>query len=112
MLSHEQIQFYNDNGYLLVKGVFTKAEAAAFRQEGRELIQRIYENETQDATWGGARQITEMPTKLLHCHDVQFYSAMFGKLILDERLTDVVADLMGQPNVQLHHTKMFIKPPE
>ena len=112
MLTDEQIQFYNDNGYLLVKGVFTKEEAAAYRKEGHELIQRIYENETQDATWGGARQISEMPTMLMHCHDVQFYSAKFGKLIMDERLTDVAADLMGSPNIQLHHTKMFIKPPE
>jgi phytanoyl-CoA hydroxylase len=112
MLSEEQKQFYADNGYLLVKGVFSKEEAAAFRAEGHALINRIYETETVDATWGGARQITEKQTKLLHCHDVQFYSAMFSRLIVDERLTDAAADLMGSPNIQLHHTKMFIKPPE
>ena len=112
MLSQEQIQFYNDNGYLLVKGVFTKEEAAAFRAEGHALINRIYQTEDVDATWGGARQITAVQTKLLHCHDVQFYSAMFTKLIVDERLTDAASDLMGSPNIQLHHTKMFVKPPE
>ena len=35
MLTQEQIQFYNENGYLLVKGVFGKEEAAAFRAESR-----------------------------------------------------------------------------
>lgn len=112
MLSQEQVQFYNDNGYLLVKGVFAKDEAATLRTEGHALIDRIYQTEEVDATWGGARQITEVQTKLLHCHDVQFYSAVFSQLIVDARLTDAAADLMGSPNVQLHHTKMFIKPPE
>ena len=51
-------------------------------------------------------------TSLLHCHDVQFYAASFSRLIVDERLTGAAADIMGTPNVQLHHTKMFIKPPE
>lgn len=112
MLTAEQKQFYDDNGYLLVKGMFSREEAETFRQEGHALIDRIYQTETVDATWGGARQITKVQTKLQHCHDVQFYSAMFSKLIVDDRLTGAAADIMGTPNVQLHHTKMFIKPPE
>ncbi len=36
---------------------------------------------------------------------------MFTRLLSDPRLVDPVADLIG-PNVQLHHTKLFIKPPE
>ncbi len=112
MLTAEQKQFYADNGYLLVKGMFSKEEAAAYRKEGHDLIGRIYQTETVDATWGGARQITQVQTKLQHCHDVQFYSAMFTRLIVDERLTGAAADIIGTPNVQLHHTKMFIKPPE
>jgi ectoine hydroxylase-related dioxygenase (phytanoyl-CoA dioxygenase family) len=43
---------------------------------------------------------------------VQFYSAAFTRLLVDERLTGAVADLIGTPNVQLHHNKLFIKPPE
>lgn len=36
---------------------------------------------------------------------------MFTRLLSDPRLVDPVADLIG-PNVQLHHNKLFIKPPE
>jgi len=50
-------------------------------------------------------------TMLQACHDVQFESAAFTRLIVDERITGIAADLIG-PNVQLHHTKMIIKPPE
>ena len=50
-------------------------------------------------------------TKIMHCHNVQFYSAAFARLIVDPRLTDRASGVIGSPNVQLHHTKMFIKPP-
>jgi len=43
---------------------------------------------------------------------VQFYAAAFSRLIVDPRFTDIASALIGSPDVQLHHTKMFIKPPE
>lgn len=114
MLKNEQIASYQENGYLLVKQVFTQEEAAVLRQECHTLAERLSAHKDIDATWKSVRTVvTEAKeTKILHCHDVQFYSAAFSRLIVDERLTGVAADLIGRPNVQLHHTKMFIKPPE
>jgi len=105
---------YADNGYVLVKGLLDKAEAAAYREESHALIERLNRGREVDPTWGSAREMTMGggQTELKHCHDVQFHSAAFAKLIVDERFTNVVAAVMGTPNVQLHHTKMFIKPPE
>lgn len=113
-LSKEQQEFYQENGYILVKGLLSKEEAAFYRQECHDLAERLSQHRNIDATWASARQITMQtrPTVLKHCHDVQFYAASFSRLILDERLTNVAADVIGSPNVQLHHTKMFIKPPE
>lgn len=113
-LTPEQVAFYTENGYLLVEGLFTKEEAARFRQETHELAERLSAHRSIDATWGSARQAVAeaKDTVIKHCHDVQFYSAVFSRLIVDERLTGAAADVMGTPNVQLHHTKMFIKPPE
>ena len=45
------------------------------------------------------------------CHNVQYHSALFSRMITDPRLVERASQLIG-PNVQLHHTKMFIKPPE
>ncbi len=112
MLTQEQLGFYNDNGYLLVKGLFSRAEAAALRTECHALAERLGAQHDIEATWNSAKEVTTKKTQLLHCHDVQFYSAAFSKMIVDERLTGVAADVIGSPNVQLHHTKMFIKPPE
>ncbi len=112
MLTKEQLDFYNENGYVLVRGLLTPEEAAAFREEAHALIDRLRKVREVDATWGSARRMKGAEqTQLLHCHDVQFYSAAFSRLIVDDRLTSAASSIVG-PNVQLHHTKMFIKPPE
>jgi phytanoyl-CoA hydroxylase len=102
---------YAEDGYVLVKGVLDKAEAKAYREESHALIERL--NRDYDPTWESARQLgMGHNTELKHCHDAQFYAAAFARLIVDPRFTDVAAAVMGTPNVQLHHTKLFVKPPE
>jgi phytanoyl-CoA hydroxylase len=113
-LTREQLQFYRDNGFVLVKGLFTKTESAAYRQECHALAERLARHKNIDATWDAARDVVAAAKKTVvqHCHDVQFYSAAFSRMIVDDRFTGAAADILGTPNVQLHHTKMFIKPPE
>jgi len=111
MLTEDQKQFYADNGYVVVRGLLTPEEAAAYRRETHDLAQRLSAQRDINSTWGSANTVTDKPTSLLHCHDVQFHSAAFTRLLGDERLAGAAADIIG-PNVQLHHTKMFIKPPE
>lgn len=117
VLSAEQLEFYRENGYVLVKGLLSREEAAHLRQETHDLATRLMRYRSIDATWGSAREMMEKDAgkpapMLLHCHDVQFQSAAFSRLIVDERITGAASQIMGTPNVQLHHTKMFIKPPE
>ena len=112
MLTPEQLAFYQENGYILVKGVLSKEEAQVYRQECHSLAERLGQGKDIDATWGSARTGAATATKILHCHDVQFKAAAFSRLLVDERVTGIAADIIGSPNVQLHHNKMFIKPPE
>lgn len=112
MLTDSQVEFYRDNGYLLVPGVLTKREAAAYRIESHELFARLAGQGAEDRTWGSARELAGgRETTIQGRHDVQFLSAAFTRLLLDDRLTGPVARLMGTENVQLHHTKLFVKPP-
>ncbi len=109
-LTADQKAFYAENGYILVKGVFPKEEAAEFRKEAHALADRLQKFKPIDATWASVRK--DEPAKktiIYHCHDVQFQSAIFTRMLYDQRLTTIMADLIG-PNVQLHHSKMFIKP--
>jgi phytanoyl-CoA hydroxylase len=113
MLTTEQLAFYHDNGYLLVQGLLSREEAEALRRECHQLAERLATKYNTDPTWGSARELGgAKATSLVHCHDVQFQSAAFSKLLVDDRLTSVAAAIIGSENVQLHHTKMFIKPPE
>jgi ectoine hydroxylase-related dioxygenase (phytanoyl-CoA dioxygenase family) len=113
-LSTDQLAFYRQNGYLLVEGLLSRLEAEAYRRECHDLAQRLSANASMESTWQSAQGVAgqQGATMLLGCHNVQFYSAAFSKLIVDERLTGVASAIIGSPNVQLHHTKMFIKPPE
>jgi ectoine hydroxylase-related dioxygenase (phytanoyl-CoA dioxygenase family) len=97
-----------------VHGLLSRAEASTYRQECHDLAARLSANASMESTWKSARLVAgaQEQTMLLGCHNVQFYSAAFSRLIVDPRLTDIAAELIGSPNVQLHHTKMFIKPPE
>lgn len=103
-LGPSQLADYEANGFILVKGLLSPEEAAFFRKEVHDLDAR--QGET-NATWDSVKA----DTVLAHSHDVHFKSAAFTRLLLDERITGIAQDLIG-PNVQLHHNKMFIKPPE
>ena len=104
-LTSEQKAFYDENGYLLIRGFLTSQEAADLRAEVHAISSR---QGPTNATWAS---VSDQGTKLEHSHDVQFRSAAFSRLLVDPRLTGVFTSLIG-PNVQLHHNKMFIKPPE
>jgi ectoine hydroxylase-related dioxygenase (phytanoyl-CoA dioxygenase family) len=111
VIGDEQVTQYQRDGFLLVKGLFSKEEAKAMRAESHALLDRLRVGD--DPTWGSARELAGgVRTELKHCHDTQFHSAAFARLLVDPRFTDVAAALLGVPNVQLHHTKLFVKPPE
>ena len=99
-------------------GGSSRAEAGALRSEAHALIERLIDTEQlpafgtqKDGGWASASLVDEGPRALSGCHNVQFHSALFSRMVTDPRLVERASDIIG-PNVQLHHTKMFIKPPE
>jgi ectoine hydroxylase-related dioxygenase (phytanoyl-CoA dioxygenase family) len=112
-VNRQYVEQYREDGFALVPSLISPEEAAALRQDMHDLADRMSKNHDLDATWGSARMGgSAAKTQILHCHNAQFYSALVSRLICDPRLTDYAAAMMGSENVQLHHTKMFIKPPE
>ena len=104
-LSDSEKAFYRNNGYIHVRGLLSAEEAAFYRAELHAIAERQGSN---DATWSSVKG---SGTSITHSHDVHFRSAAITRLLVDDRLTGVAQDIIG-PNVQLHHNKMFIKPPE
>ena len=104
-MTRQQRAFYAEQGYVHFKGLLAPAEAAMYRARIHALAER--QGET-DATWDSVKG----DTQIQHSHDIHFRDAAFTRLLVDERITGIAADAIGSDNVQLHHNKMFIKPPE
>ena len=100
--------FYREHGYVLVHGVFDEREV----EEMRAAIDRILEGvaateHDRSHTWAGVDQSLQ----LKGFHDLTYHDGVFTRMVAHPRLVDVLTQLIG-PNVQLHHTKMLVKPPE
>jgi len=118
MITPEQIQFYGDNGYLLVDQVFTPVEINECIGETDAMFERLQASGRRlEATWGGKWQESQIDeeergqTSVLSIHNMQYQSAVFTRMMVHSGLTGIVSGLIG-PNVQLHHTKLHVKPPE
>lgn len=108
-LSPEQIEQYHEEGWVLAKGFFSSAQAEEWRREAHALFSRV-QNAANEG-WGSGAKITDQPRALLHCHNPQYHSASLQQLIFSPKLAAAFSQLIG-PNVQLHHAKLFVKPPE
>jgi ectoine hydroxylase-related dioxygenase (phytanoyl-CoA dioxygenase family) len=114
MLTHEQIDFYNENGYLHIPQIFTPAETNELSDELDRLVQEwAFTSEGWTGPWRQAYMdaTTEKKSKLTAMHDLQFYSEPWMRAVTNQRLVESISDLLG-PNVELHHSTLHIKPPQ
>lgn len=114
MLNAKDVQFYNDHGYLHIPRVFSPDEIQAMDHELESLIATWASNE---AGWTGPWRKaymdaeTEKKSRLIALHDLSFYSQAWCKAVVNPKLTEAMADLLG-PNVELHHSTLHAKPAE
>ena len=114
MLTQDMINFYDENGYLRIPEMFTKAEIDELSDALDRLVQDwAFTSEGWTGPW---RQVymdsdTEKKSKLTAMHDLQFYSESWMRAVTHPRLVEAISDLLG-PNVELHHSTLHIKPPQ
>ena len=102
-------EFYEENGYLRVEGVFTRPEVEAMRNAIAGILARVEETDhDRNHAWAAVDDAT---LKLKGFHDLPYHDAVFTRMVAHPRLVEVLTELIG-PNVQLHHAKMLVKPPE
>ncbi|SEM92313.1 phytanoyl-CoA dioxygenase family protein [Lihuaxuella thermophila] len=114
MITSRDVEFYKENGYLLVKEVFDADEVEEMRQALDHILRRAVEaNRDRNAAWQGDYIPADELKKLVlkGFHDLHYHDAAFMRAIIHPRLVSVLQMLIG-PNVQLHHSKMLVKPPE
>lgn len=114
MITQEQVDFYRENGYLLVEKMFNAEEVEQMRNATEAIIERAAKTKfDHNSAWGGDYLPAEELKKLVlkGFHDVHYHDAVFTRALSHPNMVAVLSKLIG-PNVQLHHSKMLVKPPE
>ena len=114
MILSSDVDFYKENGYLHVKDVFNSEEVEEMRNAVEQIVQRAAKaNKDANHAWQGDYIPKEELESLVlkGFHDVHYHDASFTKAVAHPKMVSILSKLIG-PNVQLHHSKMLVKPPE
>jgi len=105
----EQKIYYEDQGYLVFPQLLSGEELARLRAALAEVLReadgltesndKFSVTQGDDGTWSVRRIFNPIA-----------HHQAFADLILNPKILDVVENLIG-PNIQLHHTKLNLKPP-
>ncbi|MCR9175855.1 MAG: phytanoyl-CoA dioxygenase family protein, partial [Alphaproteobacteria bacterium] len=110
MLSPEQIQSYDDNGYILVEDAITPEQLSMLRTRTLELIDEsrpvTESNDVFDLDEGHSASNPRL-TRIKLPHKVD---PMFWDVIRNSAMTEVLRDLLGD-NVTLQTSKLNTKAP-
>jgi phytanoyl-CoA hydroxylase len=107
-------EFYEENGYLVAKGVFNAKEVSDLESDFDHIVQQISSTgENINARWAGPEVDRIGATELFiaHTHNVQQFSAVWLRALMNPKFLAVVGEILGE-DIILHHSKLFQKPAE
>ena len=100
--------FYREHGYVHARGVFEVGEVEEMRAAIERILEHVAGSEhDENHVWSSEREALV----LKGFHNLQYHHGAFTRAVVHPRLVALLTELLG-PNVQLHHTKMLVKPPE
>jgi phytanoyl-CoA hydroxylase len=114
MLTQEQIDSYHADGFVRVEGLFSTDETDEL---AADMVRIIEEWGEETIGWKGPwrdrylKEEDRLNTKAVFLHRPDFYSAIWSRVIHQQKLVACVADLIPG-SVQWHHTVLHAKPPE
>lgn len=114
MITEQDVSYYKENGLLLVEGLYSPEEVEEMHAGIENIIRKAAMSKYDSSLpWQGDYLPPEELKKLVlkGFHDIHFQEACFTKALMHPNMRAVVSKLIG-PNVQLHHSKMLVKPPE
>lgn len=106
--------FWEENGYYHAKAVFSCAELHLLEEDFDHIVEQLQRGtEEANARWRGdaMEKLDSGDSVVLHTHNVQCYSATWAKALYQEAFLSCARAILGE-DIVLHHTKLFLKPPE
>ena len=114
MNGHELRAAFERDGYVVVRGVFEGGQLAAMTAAFDRVAQQLERSgEDVNARWAGPRmdRLDAGESTVVHTHNVQQYSSAWLCALLHAPFLDACEAILG-PDIVLHHTKLFLKPPQ
>ena len=106
-------EFFDENGYYLAPGVYSEASLQKMELDFDRIVEKL-ENSGEDVNARWDSQSTDEldggVSRIIHTHNVHRYSACWLIALLQQQFLDVAEQIIG-PDIILHHTKLFQKPP-
>lgn len=106
--------FFEENGYYVARGVYSPAEVAELEEDFDRIVAQLHgSGENINARWGGEemKRLDGGESFIVHTHNVQCFSERWMRAFQQERFLNVAEAILG-PDIILHHSKLFQKPPE
>lgn len=107
-------EFWDANGYYHAQGVFSPSEVKDLETDFDRIVTKLNAGEGEtNARWQGPEmeRMGAVQTQIMHTHNVQQYSAAWHRALMHEGFLNAASALVG-PDIVLHHSKLFQKPPE
>jgi len=115
MLTTQQIEFFNENGFLRLEQVFPPEELRQMSEDMAYIMDTFAE---WGAAWRGPwrkEYLTEDEEKkvtLVAIHELQHYSAAWARAVTKPELADSIAALLESEALELHHVTLHAKAPD
>ena len=110
MLSKEQIEFYRENGYLLVENVVTPDQLTRMREITSDFIEKSRAVSVSDGVFDLDEGHSPQSPKLTRIKLPHKQHPYFWEVAKNSGVTEVLRDLLG-PNVLLQTSKLNTKAP-
>lgn len=107
-IAENDVAFFRKNGYLIVENLLDRETVDACLAEGTRLCRGAYGQIDGLLPSSPDQSDDEVLSTYITCAIAHKTAPLFGKMIADERIVDVVGPLVG-PNVKGIHSQFFIK---
>ena len=117
MVTHKQLNFYEDNGYLHIEGLLESDLILALQHKSKQLIERLQKHAPipQEGVLRRAVFRESVPKgkdvkegAVYGVMDLQDYDPIFTKLLFYEPLILMIKKVLGT-SLKLHHTRLITK---
>ncbi len=108
MLTPSQVDFYAENGYLMVPGALSAAEVAELRGTVEEIVAGAAKVTAHTDLYDLEDGHTPQRPKVRRLKSPHKHFDFFNQLVRNPRITAILAALLG-PNIRLHGAKLNMK---